>query len=198
MISTLKNHFTLRFGLIILGSSLVLTGLDIAVNSSGAPLVESDLLPTLPISTKRAATPNGNRSLDDYVTFDVAKVVTADVNDDVLQTEIGMNETEQALQQGLIPKLYIGDKMYRLDALVKRLQASALLKVTSTDGTEVKDDIVALQLGDILGPYTVTDINSRRLELSAGERKIWLALFIPNSGKLGAEISPSVTSNVKQ
>lgn len=146
-----KNHFTLRFGLIILGSSLVLTGLDIAVNSSGAPLVESDLLPTLPISTKRAATPNSNRSLDDYVTFDVAKVVTADVNDDVLQTEIGMNETEQALQQGLIPKLYIGDKMYRLDALVKRLQASALLKVTSTDGAEVKDDIVALQLGDILG-----------------------------------------------
>jgi hypothetical protein len=197
MISTLKNHFTLRFGLIILGSSLVLTGLDTAVNSSGAPLVESDLLPTLPISTKRTATSNSNRSLDDYATFDVAKVVTADVNDDVLQTEIGMNETEQAQQQGLIPKLYIGDKMYRLDALVKRLQASALLKVTSTAGTEVKDDIVALQLGDILGPYTVTDINSRRLELSAGERKIWLALFTPQSGKPEAETSP-LTSNVKQ
>lgn len=198
MISTLKAHFTLRFILITLGTSIVLAGLDTVFNSSGAPLVESDLLPTLPISTKRTVTPHSAHSLDDYATFDVTKVATAEVNDNVSHTEIGMNETEQAQQQGLIPKLYIGDRIYRLDALVKRLQTSALLKVTSTDGTEIKDGIVALQLGDILGPYTVTGIDSRRLELSAGERKIWLALFTPNSGKLGAEISPPATSNVKQ
>lgn len=198
MIASLKAHFTPRFVLLVFGTSLLLAGLDVLINRSHGVLVESDLLPTLPISTKRLHTESSLASLPtDYASFDEEKAVEVAVDNSALPSEIGMSDAEQSLQQGLVPKLYIGDKMYRLDALVKRLQASALLKVTSTAGTEVKDDIVALQLGDILGPYTVTDINSRRLELSAGERKIWLALFTPQSGKPEAEISP-LTSNVKQ
>lgn len=198
MIASLKAHFTPRFILLVLGASLLFTGLDVMINRSHGSLVESDLLPTLPVSTKRLHKESSRASLPtDYASFDEEKAVEVAVDNSALPSEIGMSDAEQSLQQGLVPKLYIGDKMYRLDALVKRLQASALLKVTSTAGTEVKDDIVALQLGDILGPYTVTDINSRRLELSAGERKIWLALFTPQSGKPEAEISP-LTSNVKQ
>lgn len=182
MIASLKAHFTPKFVLLVFGTSLLLAGLDVLINRSHGVLVESDLLPTLPVSTKRLHTESSRASLPtDYASFDEEKVIEVAVDNNALPSEIGMSDAEQAQQQGLVPKLYIGDKVYRLDALVKRQQASAVLNVTQVGITDTQREIVTLQLGDNLGPYTVIALDHKRLELSAGERRLWLALFTPQS-----------------
>ncbi|MCU8011280.1 hypothetical protein [Shewanella sp. SM74] len=189
MISSLKAHFTPRFVLFVMGVSLLLAGLDVVINRSNGTLVESDLLPTLPASTMRANTdPSHSSLLTDYASYDKEKAAEVEVTDSITPTEIGMSDSDQALQQGLISKLYIGDKIYRLDALVKRQQVSAVLKVTQVSATDANGEIVTLQLGDNLGPYSVVALNHKRLELSVGERRLWLALFTPQ--KINTEATP--------
>jgi hypothetical protein len=181
MINSFKVQLSSNLMLAIVAISASLTAVDFIINRDSSYVMESDLLPQKILINAMVPSTESDSSLVTYTQFDEVQAEVTEVEPLPMQGELKMSVIEQAKQQGLLLKLYIGDDVYQLNALVKRQQMSAVLSVVSTLKGEANRELLTLQLGDTLGPYLVTDINQRRLGLSSGSRKVWLALFVPQS-----------------
>ncbi|GIU46050.1 hypothetical protein [Shewanella algidipiscicola] len=185
--------------LVLLFALLVI---DYFINQSDEQFRESDLLPELPVEIQmKQSSGDEIEVIGLYSQFDQPKVV--EVKKEVkLTTNIidSMSLVEQNKQSGLLSKLYIGNAIYRLSGVVQAGEYKAAFSVSYTQAPEsrvvsesdanedrlrekvqqkVGKTNISVFKGDLLGPYTVESIDSRRVVLVDNGRRLWLELFAP-------------------
>ncbi|NRD74685.1 hypothetical protein HQQ94_15940 [Shewanella sp. VB17] len=202
----------LGLGLLLL---LTLLMIDYSINQSDGQWVESTLLPELPSITYLTDPLNdATEVLALYHRFDQSEV--AEVDEASLLTEDlvdSMPLAEQNKQSGLLSKLYIGNRIYRLSGIVradnvqsgeykaalsvsysqalpqKEQTASEVevagVSLTNTGSSALSDNTyMSLIKGDELSPYQVELVDNRRLVLTDNHRRLWLELFVPTNYRL--------------
>jgi hypothetical protein len=87
----------------------------------------------------------------------------------------GMSRDEQALQQGRLDKLFIGDDMYQLTGIFGEPEYFAVLMKTNvrTGASEEIKLVHDKQLGD----YMITQLEKGHVQFSLEERHIQLVMF---------------------
>lgn len=88
-----------------------------------------------------------------------------------------MSAEQQARQQGILRSFFSNNIEYQLAAVYRRQQNVAVLSTRDLI-TEVRDSR-ALQKGDRLGNYQVTDIRPKAVILINGDYQVELRLFLP-------------------
>jgi hypothetical protein len=190
MNTLLKGNLSIRTVILCTSAIFALVSIDFYANHQRAYQMESDLLPeSLPNSVKSVNLHLMN-ILNMYAGFDNEKAKSLGLDESIDKPKFEIDLVEQNNQKGTLPKLYIGDKVYRLNALINRHQISAVLSVASIVESNLDSTLLTLQVGDSLGPYLVTELDNKRLELTAGNRVVWLALFTPKVLKHESEIEP--------
>lgn len=87
----------------------------------------------------------------------------------------GMSESEQALQQGRLDKLFIGNDMYQLKGIFGEPEYFAVLSKTDIATGALEE--IKLTKADQLGGYTVSELAKGHIQLSLNERNIQLVMF---------------------
>lgn len=156
----------------------VLVALDWRLHHNNRPLSQGDLIPELPQvvalrQQQQAALPQA------YAKKAQAPVAAKP------QVQQGLTADAQAAQQGLLPKLYIGEQIYRLRGIIQRNKNTALLQVENLQGGNKSR--LELTAGDELPPYQVLEVSNKRIVLQQGERQLWLQLFVPKQTAKAAQ-----------
>lgn len=174
---------------------------DYFIYYSNGTQERSGLLPKLPAFESHKQMDGDKKSslMDLYANYDNEKVMLPEQAPESTSNIEHMPLEEQLLQTGLLSRLYIDDGIYRLSGIVKsgiygeresqKSKYKAILSVVYADaikggGKQVegaeftRDTRVAIRSGDTLGAYIVESVDSKRLVLAQGERRLWLELFV--------------------
>ncbi|WP_337841047.1 hypothetical protein [Rheinheimera sp.] len=162
----------------VFGGALALVLMDLWLSRPELRDPRSDLLPVLPIN-KVAPVPGSHDVVQQLISqleqSDITEVEAEDNKDK------GMSLEQQQQQQGLLKELYIGDKVYRLTAIVRQAgRYKAVLSVGDNKAaTAARPSRLTLQQGDMLDGYQVIELGGKRLTLALQQRTLWLELFAP-------------------
>ncbi|MGI2113423.1 hypothetical protein ACRN9G_07455 [Shewanella frigidimarina] len=201
-----KMYTNLKILLIAFICLIILLVVDYMLAPSAEQFGESDLLPTLPLSSNTSPSAKlGVGVITEYSQFEkpeAADVVTDESElDDNTSTHLSLEE--QKTQSGLLRQLYIGNLVYRLSGIVKSTnstdQYKAALSLTYLE-TPIKDIVkvtdnndsedtrqkqqktyVTLAKGEQLSIYTVESVSHKRIVLNDNGRKLWLELFMQST-----------------
>lgn len=164
----------------VLALACVLLFIDIALNRPDSAAAAAEILPRLPQARLQSnSSAEADAILALYQQFDAPVVIDTPDPDTSAQSTGVLNHEQQDLQQGLLRALYIGDKVYRLTAVVNQRQAIANLTVTTVTAPDAPPQRLALQKGDTLHHYEVVSLTAHRITLRHQQRELWLQLFTP-------------------
>lgn len=156
--------------------------IDVIANRTNLSASVSDVLPVIPKSHNSHI--NLSRSMSTLELFsgfdklELENIVTSEPE----RNKEGLTEEEQLAQEGLLRILYIGNKAYRLSAIIKHGDYIANLSVTDNSTPDSPPRGLLLKRGDRLHEYQVVSLTERRITLRHQKRELWLQLF--NSGQI--------------
>jgi len=179
-----------KFAPFVLLAAIGLLALDWLVNKPVMKDPKADLIPELP-AIQASANSGDDASVRDLLAS-LTKPKAMQVEPPRTE-ELGMNAEEQLNQRGFLKELYVGDKVYRLVAIIKskgRYQAVLSVRLVSeTSGTS--HDRISVEVSDEIDDYQVVELEAKKIMLIQQDRKVWLELFAP-AQTLAASNSPEI------